>query len=114
MTVENISWSISTKECRRPRRGLNPRPPGLQPDGASNWATEAGWSDPGSAGQGLIFNPGSAEPGYTLPLQTMKNQILQKPTDLDLYCFSSSMWIRINNLDQVTWLAEKLEVGVAS
>ena len=45
MTVENISWSISTKECCRPRRGLNPRPPGLQSDGASNWATEAdiGW-----------------------------------------------------------------------
>ena len=44
MTVENISWSISTKECCRPRRGLNPRPPGLQSDGASNWATEAGKS----------------------------------------------------------------------
>ena len=42
MTVENISWSISTKECCRPRRGLNPRPPGLQSEGASNWATEAG------------------------------------------------------------------------
>ena len=42
MTVENISWSISTKECCRPRRGSNPRPPGLQSDGASNWATEAG------------------------------------------------------------------------
>ena len=41
MTVENILWSISTKECCRPRRGLNPRPPGLQSDGASNWATEA-------------------------------------------------------------------------
>ena len=38
MTVENISWSISTKECCRPRRGLNPRPPGLQSDGASKWA----------------------------------------------------------------------------
>ena len=42
MTVENISWSISMKECCWPRRGLNPRPPGLQSDGASNWATEAG------------------------------------------------------------------------
>ena len=41
MTVENISWSISTKECCRPRRGLNPWPPGLQSDGASNWATKA-------------------------------------------------------------------------
>ena len=41
MTVENISWSISTKECCRPWRGLNPRPLGLQSDGASNWATEA-------------------------------------------------------------------------
>ena len=44
MTVENISWSISTNECCRPRRGLHPRPPGLQSDGASNWATEAGKS----------------------------------------------------------------------
>ena len=44
MTVENISWSISTKEYCRPRRGLNPRPPGLQLDGASNWATKAGWN----------------------------------------------------------------------
>ena len=30
MTVENISWSISMKKCCRPRRGLNPRPSGLQ------------------------------------------------------------------------------------
>ena len=42
MTVENISWSTSAKECCLPRRGLNPRPPGLQSDSASNWATEAG------------------------------------------------------------------------
>ena len=47
MTVENISWSISMKECCRPRRGLNPRPPGHQSDGASNWATEAGLEDKG-------------------------------------------------------------------
>ena len=32
MTVESISWSISTKECCRPRRGSNPRPSGLQSD----------------------------------------------------------------------------------
>ena len=44
MTVENISWSISTKECCWPQRGLNQRPLGLQWDGASNWATEAGHS----------------------------------------------------------------------
>ena len=42
MTIENISWSISTKECCRPRWGLNPRIPGRQLDGSSNWATEAG------------------------------------------------------------------------
>ena len=41
MTVQNISWSISTKECCRPRRGLNLWPPGLQLDSTSNWATEA-------------------------------------------------------------------------
>ena len=33
MTVENISWSISTKECCRPQRGLNPWPSSLQSDG---------------------------------------------------------------------------------
>ena len=32
MTIENISRSISTKECCRPLRGLNPRPPGRQSD----------------------------------------------------------------------------------
>ena len=32
MTVENISWSISMKECCQSRRGSNPRPPGLQSD----------------------------------------------------------------------------------
>ena len=42
MTVENISRPISMKECCRPRLGLNLWPPGLQSDGASNWATEAG------------------------------------------------------------------------
>ena len=42
MTIENISWSISTKECCWTRRGSNPWPPGLQSDGVSNWATEAG------------------------------------------------------------------------
>ena len=45
MTVENISWSISTKECCRPRWRLNPRPPGLESDSASNWAAEALRSD---------------------------------------------------------------------
>ena len=37
-----------------------------------------------------IINPGRAEPGYALPLQTVYIQIswlLKKPTDLDLYCF---------------------------
>ena len=37
--------SLSTLKGPWPRRGLNPLPPGLQSDGASNWATEAGTSD---------------------------------------------------------------------
>ena len=32
MTLENISWSISTKECCRNRQGSNPRPPDHQSD----------------------------------------------------------------------------------
>ena len=31
---------------------------------------------------------------------------LKKPTDLDLRCLPLSMWIYINNLDQIIWLAE--------
>ena len=41
-----------------------------------------------------LINPCPAEPGYTLPLQTMWIQIswlLKKPTDLDLHCLSFSM-----------------------
>ena len=55
--------------------------------------------------RGLV-NPCPVEPGCTLPLQTVKIQIswlLKKPTDLDLHCLPFSMWIYINNLDQV-WL----------
>ena len=56
-----------------------------------------------------MINPCPAEPRYTLPLQTVWNQIswlLKKPTDLDLHCLPLSMWIYINNLDQIIWLAE--------
>ena len=42
ITVENILSSISTKECCRSRRELNPQSLCLQSDGASNWATETG------------------------------------------------------------------------
>ena len=52
----------------------------------------------------FLLNPCPAEPGYTLPLQTVQIQIswlLQKPTDLDLHCLSSSKLICINKLDQV-------------
>ena len=55
------------------------------------------------------INPSPVEPGYTLPLQTVLIQIswlLKKPNDLDLHCLPLSMWICINNLDQVIWLAE--------
>ena len=54
-------------------------------------------------------NPCPAEPGYTLPLQPVQIQIswlLKKPTDLDLHCLSLNIWICMNNLDQVIWLAE--------
>ena len=56
-----------------------------------------------------FLNPGLAEAGYALPLQTVLIQIswlLKKPRDLDLYCLSFSMWICINNLDQVFWWTE--------
>ena len=111
MTVENISWSISTKECCWPRRGLNPRPPGLQSDGASNWATEAEESFH-ECNKQYKFNCGPAEPRYTKPMQTVTIQIswlLKKPTDLDLHCLLLRMWFYINNLDQVIRLAENLK-----
>ena len=54
-------------------------------------------------------NPCPAEPRYVLPLQRVQIQIswlLKKPTDLDMHCLPFSMWIFINHLDQVIWLAE--------
>ena len=56
-----------------------------------------------------LANPGPAESRYAFLLQTVQTQIswlLKKPTDLDLHCLSLSIWICINNLDQVIWLAE--------
>ena len=40
MAVENISWSISTKECCRPRRGLNLRPRRLHVSSRTTHPTE--------------------------------------------------------------------------
>ena len=42
----------------------------------------------------ISLNPGPAEPGYVLPLQTVQIQIswlLKKPTDLDLHSLPLSM-----------------------
>ena len=77
MTVENISWSISTKECCRPRRRLNPRPPGLQSDGASNWATEAGlcWGLRPSQPNGVMSSAVSL-PNHTLTGQALSSKRL--------------------------------------
>ena len=79
LTIENILWYISTKECCRPWQGLNPRPPGLQSDGVSKWATEAG-----SDYLILDFNTNSHTYWQTVQIQIC--WLLQKPTDLDLHC----------------------------
>ena len=52
----------------------------------------------------LYLNPCPAEPRYTMPSQTVLIQIswlLKKPNDLDLHCLPLSMWIYINNLDEI-------------
>ena len=59
-------------------------------------------------------NPAPAELGYTRPLQTVQIQIswlLKKPTELDLHCLQFSIWICINYLDQVNWLAVPASVA---
>ena len=50
------------------------------------------------------INPTPAEPGYALPLQTVKIQIswlLKKLTDLNQHCLRLSMRVYIKNLDQI-------------
>ena len=68
MTIENISRSISIKECCRPWRGLNPQPPSLHSDGASNWATEVGLHE--------ISNPIKYHP--FLPSAEFANRVVVK------------------------------------
>ena len=53
----------------------------------------------------MLFSPTPAEPRYVLPLQTVQIQICW-PADLDLHSLPLSIWIYINYLDQVIWLAE--------
>ena len=55
-------------------------------------------------------SPSPAEPGYTLQIQI--SWLLKKSTDLDLHCLPLSMWIYINNLDSVIWLADWIWNGL--
>ena len=41
-------------------------------------------------------------------------QCRSRSDGFNLQCLPLSMWIYINNLDQVIWLAEKVEKGMAS
>ena len=54
------------------------------------------------------FNPSPAEHMPCLSKQCRSRSVgfWRSQTDLDLHCLPSSMWIYINNLDQVIWLAE--------
>ena len=56
--------------------------------------------------QNIYLNPSPAEPG----IPCLYKQCW-KPTDLDLHCLSLSMWICINNIDQVIWLAENWKLA---
>ena len=50
----------------------------------------------------------------TFLLLNMACPVLANSVDLDLHCLSLNMWISIKHLNQVIWLAGKLEVNVAS
>ena len=52
----------------------------------------------------VAINSGPTESGYTCLCKQCRSKS-EKPTNLDLHCLSLSMWIYINNLDQVIWLA---------
>ena len=55
------------------------------------------------------FNPGPARifPAFANSVDPdQKLTDMKKSTDLDLHCLSFSLWIFINNLDQVIWLAD--------
>ena len=59
MTIENISWSISTKECCRPQWGLTPD---LLVSSRTNWAIEAAYHQSGleklkNPNRSSIFSP---------------------------------------------------------
>ena len=67
-----------------------------------SWSFDCNWYCWLPKAIAVAINPCPAEPGYVLPLQTVKIQIswlLQKPTDLDLHCLPLSMWIYIDKLE---------------
>ena len=103
MTVENISWSISTRECCRPRRGLNPQPSGLQSDGASNWATEAGL-------EGLYFVT-VAFPGY-LYLHCLHMEHLRLGKVFSSHCYSENVtWTSLHIINNTRINESKWRCG---
>ena len=53
------------------------------------------------------INPGPVEPRYALPLQIVEpDQLASEETNWSGPALFVIMWICINNLDQVIWLAE--------
>ena len=64
MTIENISWSVSMKECCRPRQG---RTRDLLVSSRTHiQLSHRGREYPDSCFFVFLFNPCPAEPGYTL------------------------------------------------
>ena len=137
MTVENTSWSISMKECCRPWRGLNPWPPGLQLDSASNWALKYWdtlshfhtclkiWTNPFSlleVSKNLWLELQTGEP---LPCWTWIFSAFANNVDPDHLASEEAKWsgsalfaIQYVNMYQQPGLSKpigwKIEVGVAS
>ena len=96
MTVENISWSISTKEyCQTRGGGGGDRTRNL----LVSSRTRIQLSHQGRHGWKLVR-------GIVLANSADPDQLAsEKSTDLDLHCLSLNMWISIKNQDQVIWLA---------
>ena len=54
----------------------------------------------------LIFYNLLVNPSPAFANSVDQDQLASEPTDLDLHCLPLSMWMYINNQDEMIWLAE--------
>ena len=95
------------KECCRPRQGLNLRPPALQSDSASNWATEAD----GYSLESPRWGASNEYPQHMYSSRNKKNIMWIPPLICSYVTNDTEVLILWSDADKVLWIVPKFNIS---